>query len=128
LPTEEHRGLADGTEQFHLHRAPVASQGHATDDAPGRHECRRQQLDDDTVAANGKPVHIAVWRQRQRVRVYMNQEKVWDMPERQRRRQIQFALSSSFPAAAATASTTWRTCASPPARGHAQQDLTKVNG
>src|SRR4029079_283047 len=32
------------------------------------------------LAANGKPVHIAVWRQRQRVRVYMNQEKVWDNP------------------------------------------------
>ena len=32
------------------------------------------------LASNGKPVHIAVWRQRQRVRVYMNQEKVWDMP------------------------------------------------
>jgi outer membrane protein OmpA-like peptidoglycan-associated protein len=32
------------------------------------------------LAANGKPVHIAVWRQRQRVRVYMNEEKVWDMP------------------------------------------------
>ena len=32
------------------------------------------------LAANGTPVHIAVWRQRQRVRVYMNQEKVWDMP------------------------------------------------
>jgi outer membrane protein OmpA-like peptidoglycan-associated protein len=32
------------------------------------------------LAARGKPVHIAVWRQRQRVRVYMNEEKVWDMP------------------------------------------------
>jgi flagellar motor protein MotB len=32
------------------------------------------------LAANGKPVHIAIWRQRQRVRVYMNQEKVWDLP------------------------------------------------
>ena len=32
------------------------------------------------LAANGKPVHIAVWRQRQRVRVYINEEKVWDMP------------------------------------------------
>jgi len=32
------------------------------------------------LAANGRPVHIAVWRQRQRVRIYMNQEKVWDMP------------------------------------------------
>jgi outer membrane protein OmpA-like peptidoglycan-associated protein len=28
----------------------------------------------------GQPVHIALWRQRQRVRVYMNQDKVWDTP------------------------------------------------
>jgi len=32
------------------------------------------------LAASGKPVHFAVWRQRQRVRVYINQEKVWDIP------------------------------------------------
>ena len=32
------------------------------------------------TATNGKPVHIALWRQRQRVRVYMNAEKVWDLP------------------------------------------------
>lgn len=32
------------------------------------------------LAATGKPVHIAVWRQRQRVRIYMNEEKVWDVP------------------------------------------------
>jgi OmpA-OmpF porin, OOP family len=32
------------------------------------------------LAANGKPIHIAMWRQRQRARVYMNQEKVWDLP------------------------------------------------
>ena len=32
------------------------------------------------TAAKGKPVHIAMWRQRQRVRVYMNEEKVWDLP------------------------------------------------
>lgn len=32
------------------------------------------------LATRGTPVHIAVWRQRQRVRVYMNQEKVWDVP------------------------------------------------
>ena len=25
-------------------------------------------------------MHIALWRQRQRVRVYMNEEKVWDLP------------------------------------------------
>src|SRR4029079_18214187 len=32
------------------------------------------------LAANGKVMHIATWRQRQRVRVYVNQEKVWDLP------------------------------------------------
>ena len=28
----------------------------------------------------GKPVHVSLWRQKQRVRVYMNTEKVWDLP------------------------------------------------
>jgi len=28
-----------------------------------------------------KPVHIAMWRQKERVRVYFNQEKVWDLPK-----------------------------------------------
>lgn len=32
------------------------------------------------TAAKGKPLHIAMWRQRQRIRVYMNEEKVWDLP------------------------------------------------
>jgi OmpA-OmpF porin, OOP family len=32
------------------------------------------------LAKNGKPIHVALWRQQQRVRVYMNQEKVWDLP------------------------------------------------
>ena len=32
------------------------------------------------LRANGKPVHVALWRQKQRVRVYMNTEKVWDLP------------------------------------------------
>jgi outer membrane protein OmpA-like peptidoglycan-associated protein len=32
------------------------------------------------AASGGNPTHISIWRQRQRVRVYMNQEKVWDLP------------------------------------------------
>ena len=47
--------------------------------------------DSDTVASNqattpqlaakpGNPIHVSVWRQKQRVRVYINQEKVWDAP------------------------------------------------
>src|SRR5688572_12799891 len=29
---------------------------------------------------NGAPVHVSVWRQRQRVRVYFDENKVWDLP------------------------------------------------
>ena len=29
---------------------------------------------------NARPVHVSIWRQRQRVRVYINQEKAWDVP------------------------------------------------
>ena len=32
------------------------------------------------LALTGKPVHVSLWRQKQRVRVYMNTEKVWDLP------------------------------------------------
>jgi outer membrane protein OmpA-like peptidoglycan-associated protein len=32
------------------------------------------------LATRGTPLHVSVWRQRQRIRVYMNQEKVWDVP------------------------------------------------
>jgi len=28
-----------------------------------------------------KPVHVALWRQKERVRVYFNQEKAWDLPK-----------------------------------------------
>jgi len=32
------------------------------------------------LGIDGKVKHVAMWRQRQRLRVYMNQEKVWDLP------------------------------------------------
>ena len=28
-----------------------------------------------------KPVHVSIWRQKERVRVYFNQEKAWDLPK-----------------------------------------------
>jgi outer membrane protein OmpA-like peptidoglycan-associated protein len=31
--------------------------------------------------ADKKPVHIAIWRQKERVRVYWDEEKVWDLPK-----------------------------------------------
>jgi outer membrane protein OmpA-like peptidoglycan-associated protein len=32
------------------------------------------------TATSAAPIHISLWRQRQRVRVYINQEKTWDVP------------------------------------------------
>jgi len=32
------------------------------------------------LAVTGKIIHVAMWRQRQRARVYLNSEKVWDLP------------------------------------------------
>jgi outer membrane protein OmpA-like peptidoglycan-associated protein len=32
------------------------------------------------TAKGAAPIHISLWRQRQRVRVYINQEKTWDVP------------------------------------------------
>jgi len=32
------------------------------------------------AAKSNRPVHVSLWRQRQRVRVYLNQDKVWDIP------------------------------------------------
>jgi outer membrane protein OmpA-like peptidoglycan-associated protein len=31
--------------------------------------------------ADKKPVHIAIWRQKERVRVYFDEEKAWDLPK-----------------------------------------------
>lgn len=38
------------------------------------------QADIKKFAGNGVPVHVSVWRQRQRVRVYFDENKVWDVP------------------------------------------------
>ncbi|MCU7549926.1 OmpA family protein [Chitinophagaceae bacterium LB-8] len=35
----------------------------------------------DLLSDKYNPVHIAIWRQKERVRVYCNQEKMWDLPK-----------------------------------------------
>lgn len=45
-----------------------------TDEPSG--STKTKQFSDKT-----KPVHVAVWRQKERIRVYFNQEKVWDLPK-----------------------------------------------
>jgi OOP family OmpA-OmpF porin len=33
------------------------------------------------LSDKNNPVHVAIWRQKERVRVYVNQEKLWDIPK-----------------------------------------------
>ncbi len=35
----------------------------------------------DLLSDAYNPVHVSIWRQKERVRVYINQEKVWDIPK-----------------------------------------------
>lgn len=35
----------------------------------------------DLLSDANNPVHISIWRQKERVRVYINQEKIWDLPK-----------------------------------------------
>ncbi len=39
------------------------------------------QVYTDLLSDKNNPVHIAIWRQKERVRVYCNQEKIWDVPK-----------------------------------------------
>jgi OmpA-OmpF porin, OOP family len=64
---------------FTAHPSPTRGTSELTTRQDGE-SAAGNQTQTTQLAANGKPVHIAVWRQRQRVRVYMNQEKVWDNP------------------------------------------------
>jgi outer membrane protein OmpA-like peptidoglycan-associated protein len=51
----------------------VTTRQDGTDGEPSNTQTRQ-------LAATGKVIHVALWRQRQRARVYMNEEKVWDLP------------------------------------------------
>ena len=39
------------------------------------------QLNTSLLSDKHNPVHISIWRQKERVRVYLNQEKIWDIPK-----------------------------------------------
>ena len=73
-----------GPNRFVVTAFPAADEGV---DGTSRTETRQDGTDGTPntqksaqLRANGKPVHVAIWRQKQRVRVYMNAEKVWDLP------------------------------------------------
>ena len=39
------------------------------------------QVSTELMSDKYNPVHVSVWRQKERVRVYVNQEKIWDIPK-----------------------------------------------
>ncbi|HEX6848677.1 MAG TPA: OmpA family protein, partial [Chitinophagaceae bacterium] len=57
----------NGSSSYHRRKNGV---GESTTSSPIRH-----------FTNMSTPVHIALWRQKERLRVYMNEEKVWDVPK-----------------------------------------------
>ncbi|HEX6848670.1 MAG TPA: OmpA family protein [Chitinophagaceae bacterium] len=39
------------------------------------------QISTELMSDKYNPVHVSVWRQKERVRIYVNQEKIWDIPK-----------------------------------------------
>ncbi len=39
------------------------------------------QINTELMSDKHNPVHIAIWRQKERIRIYCNQEKLWDIPK-----------------------------------------------
>ena len=72
-------GVADN--RFHFNVYPEAPDGNSQMEP--RQGGETQGLNEVVVkrlAPESMPVHLSVWRQRQRMRVYFNEVKVWDVP------------------------------------------------
>lgn len=59
-----------------------------SDNGLSRYSMRKNSVSEngngnDLYILNDKnnPVHVAVWRQKERIRIYVNQEKIWDIPK-----------------------------------------------
>ncbi|MFN8007342.1 MAG: OmpA family protein [Terriglobia bacterium] len=87
LPTEGARAWSLGNNYFKFTLWPGRVSGGAGNGESGT----EMRQDGTNTAANAKstpqfsktknPVHVSLWRQRQRVRVYWNEEKMWDLPK-----------------------------------------------
>lgn len=65
--------------QFTMLPEPAGGASEATSRQDGNSGVGNQANTPQLAAKSGQPIHVSVWRQRQRVRVYINQEKVWDV-------------------------------------------------
>lgn len=81
----EFSGWPYATNQFNIE---LNNANTGTELAVSRFSARRNSVTDIGNTSNptilsdkNNPVHIAIWRQKERVRVYANQEKLWDIPK-----------------------------------------------
>lgn len=78
-------GWPYATNQFNIE---LNNANTGTELSVSRFSARRNSVTDVSGSSNptilsdkNNPVHIAIWRQKERVRVYANQEKIWDIPK-----------------------------------------------
>ncbi|MBK7376458.1 MAG: OmpA family protein [Ferruginibacter sp.] len=79
----QHWTLGANSIKFQLNNA---NNGGKTGDS--KYEIRKNSVSEsanavqtDLLSDAHNPVHISIWRQKERVRLYVNQEKVWDIPK-----------------------------------------------
>ena len=74
---------AEGANVITVTAFPASSQGQGSSVVTSRQDSvsgSANTAQPAQLTAGSKPIHIAMWRQRQRARVYFNEEKVWDLP------------------------------------------------
>lgn len=79
----QHWTLGPNSIQFQLN---TAYKGGKTGDS--KYSVRKNSVNEsansistDLLSDAYNPVHVSIWRQKERVRVYLNQEKIWDIPK-----------------------------------------------
>jgi len=79
----QHWTLGPNSIQFQLNNANT---GGKTGDS--KYSVRKNSVNEtansiptDLLSDAYNPVHVSIWRQKERVRVYLNQEKIWDIPK-----------------------------------------------
>jgi OmpA-OmpF porin, OOP family len=82
LPSGEAANWSAATNSFILRLLPRSGNA-GTSETQVRQDSASAAQTSKSVAQFTKvanPVHVSMWRQRQRIRVYLNEEKVWDLP------------------------------------------------
>jgi outer membrane protein OmpA-like peptidoglycan-associated protein len=77
LPSGDLANWAFGTNAFTLRLQPGTSESQVRQDSASAAQISKPA---PQFTKGTNPVHVSMWRQRQRIRVYLNEEKAWDLP------------------------------------------------